>query len=91
MGATMPNNSDELERLHTLTIAAVIHRVENGSQDDDGNYKPVSNDDLRLAAQLLKQNNITANLAEADNERLKANMAKKCDFSAIKKKLEQSI
>ena len=87
----MPNNSDELERLHTLTIAAVIHRVENGSQDDDGNYKPVSNDDLRLAAQLLKQNNITANLAEADTNHLKAQMAAKCDFSTVRKKLENNI
>ena len=87
----MNNDADNLAKLQSLTIETVIDRIEKGSVDKDGNYQPVSNDDLRLAAQLLKQNNITANLAEADNERLKAQMAKKLDFSTVRKKLENNM
>lgn len=87
----MNNDADNLAKLQSLTIETVIDRIEKGSVDKDGNYQPVSNDDLRLAAQLLKQNNITANLAEADNERLKTQMAKKLDFSTVRKKLENNI
>jgi len=87
----MKSDLDELQRLHSLTIATVCDRIENGSQDEDGNYKPVSNDDLRIAMQLLKNNDITANLAEAESEKLRAQMARKCDFSAVKEKLEKNI
>ena len=73
----MKNDAENLAELQTLTIETVIDRIKKGSYDKDGNPLPVSNDDLRLAAQLLKQNNITANLAEADNEILKSQMAKK--------------
>ena len=87
----MNNDADNLAELQTLTIETVIDRIKKGSYDKDGNPLPVSNDDLRLAAQLLKQNNITANLAEADNERLKTQMAKKLDFSTVRQKLEKNI
>jgi|TARA_R100000458_G_scaffold12836_1_gene10630 hypothetical protein len=87
----MNNDADNLAKLQSLTIETVIDRIEKGSVDKDGNYQPVSNDDLRLAAQLLKQNNITANLAEADSERLKSQMAKKLDFSTVRKKLENNM
>ena len=87
----MKNDAENLAELQTLTIETVIDRIKKGSYDKDGNPIPVSNDDLRLAAQLLKQNNITANLAEADNERLKTQMAKKLDFSTVWKKLENNI
>ena len=87
----MKNDAENLAELQTLTIETVIDRIKKGSYDKDGNPLPVSNDDLRLAAQLLKQNNITANLAEADNERLKTQMAKKLDFSTVRNKLENNI
>jgi len=87
----MKNDAENLAELQTLTIETVIDRIKKGSYDKDGNPVPVSNDDLRLAAQLLKQNNITANLAEADNEKLKTQMAKKLDFSTVRKKLENNI
>tara|TARA_B100001113_G_C21100726_1_gene618617 strand:- start:948 stop:1220 length:273 start_codon:yes stop_codon:yes gene_type:complete len=87
----MKNDAENLAELQTLTIETVIDRIKKGSYDKDGNPVPVSNDDLRLAAQLLKQNNITANLAEADSEKLKATMAKKLDFSTVRKKLENNI
>ena len=87
----MKNDAENLAELQTLTIETVIDRIKKGSYDKDGNPVPVSNDDLRLAAQLLKQNNITANLAEADSDKLKANMAKKLDISTVRKKLENNI
>ena len=87
----MKNDAENLAELQTLTIETVIDRIKKGSYDKDGNPLPVSNDDLRLAAQLLKQNNITANLAEADSEKLKSQMAKKLDFSTVRKKLENNI
>ena len=87
----MADNITELELLHSDLIFAVRERIKNGTQDEDGNYKPVSNDDLRVALQLLKQNSITANLAEADTAHLKSAMAAKCDFSAVRKKLESNI
>ena len=87
----MKNDAENLAELQTLTIETVIDRIKKGSYDKDGNPIPESNDALRLAAQLLKQNNITANLAEADSDKLKANMAKKLDFSTVRKKLENNI
>lgn len=77
----------ELEALHAAVVSEVRHRIENGSVDDDGNHKPVSNDDLRVALQLLKQNAITANLSEADTTLLRSRMAAKLDFSALKDKV----
>ena len=61
--------------------------MENGSEADDGSYKPTSNDDLRIALQLLKQNAVTANLAEADTSKMKSRMAGKLNFSALEKKV----
>ena len=87
----MADNITELELLHSDLIHSVRERIKNGTQDEDGNYKHVSNEDLRVALQLLKQNNISANLAEADTAHLKSAMAAKCDFSAVRKKLENNI
>jgi hypothetical protein len=64
----------------------VRERVDQGGYDDEGNLKPTSNDDLRVALQLLKQNSITANLAESDTAKLRSKMASKLDFSALKEK-----
>lgn len=67
-------------------VRAVRERVDRGGYDDEGNLKPTSNDDLRVALQLLKQNSITANLAESDTAKLRSKMAAKLDFSALKDK-----
>jgi hypothetical protein len=83
----MADLSKELELLHASVVRTVRERVENGSEDDDGNYKPVSNDDLRVALQLLKQNAVTANLAENDAAKLKSKMAGKLNFSALQEKV----
>ena len=82
----MADLGKELEALHAAVVSEVRHRIENGGVDDDGNPRPVSNDDLRVALQLLKQNAVTANLSEADTTMLRSRMAAKLDFSALKDK-----
>ncbi len=82
----MADLSKELEELHASVVRAVRERVDQGGYDDEGNLKPTSNDDLRVALQLLKQNSITANLAESDTAKLRSKMASKLDFSALKDK-----
>jgi len=76
----------ELEALHASVVRTVRERIEEGGYDEDGNPRPVNNDDLRVALQLLKQNSITANLSEADTSALRSRMAAKLDFSALKDK-----
>ena len=83
----MADLAKELEELHASVVRAIRERVDNGSEDEDGNYKPVSNDDLRVALQLLKQNAVTANLAETDTSKLKSKMAGKLNFSALQEKV----
>lgn len=68
-------------------IRAVRERIDSGSEDENGNWKPASNDDLRVALQLLKQNSVTANLAEVDAAALKSRMAGKLNFAALKDKV----
>lgn len=82
----MADLAKELEELHASVVRAVRDRIDNGAIDDDGNLKPTSNDDLRVALQLLKQNNITATLSENDTAKLRSQMASKLDFSALKQK-----
>lgn len=82
----MADLAKELEELHTSVIREVRDRIDKGGYDDDGNLKPTSNDDLRVALQLLKQNSITANLSESDTAKLRSQMAGKLDFSALKNK-----
>lgn len=67
-------------------VRTVRDRIDKGGYDEDGNLIPTTNDDLRVALQLLKQNSITANLAESDTAKLRSKMASKLDFSAIKDK-----
>ena len=83
----MASLGKELEELHAAVVHAVRERLENGGVDMEGNPVPVSNDDLRVAMQLLKQNNVTANLAEANDQRLKSMMAGKLNFSGLKEKV----
>lgn len=82
----MADLAKELEELHVSVVRAVRERIDEGGYDDEGNLKPTSNDDLRVALQLLKQNSITANLAESDTAKLRSKMASKLDFSALKDK-----
>lgn len=83
----MADLGKELEALHAAVVRTVRERIEDGGVDEEGNLLPVSNDDLRVALQLLKQNSVTANLSEADTTLLRSRMAAKLDFSALKDKV----
>jgi len=83
----MADLAKELEELHAAVVRTVRERIDNGSVDEDGTPKAANNDDLRVALQLLKQNAVTANLAEADSSRLRSQMARKLDFSAVEVKV----
>jgi len=74
----VPDLNVELEELHASVVRAVRDRIDNGEQ---------TNDDIRTALQLLKQNAITAQLDKDTSEQLKARMAKKLDFSALQNKV----
>ncbi len=74
----MPDLNVELEELHASVVRAVRDRIDNGEQ---------TNDDIRTALQLLKQNAITAQLDKDTSEQLKSQMAKKLDFSALQGKI----
>jgi hypothetical protein len=76
----------ELEELHASVVRTVRERIDAGGYDEEGNPKPTSNDDLRVALQLLKQNSITATLSQDDTAKLRSRMASKLDFSALKDK-----
>lgn len=70
--------TNELEELHASVVRAVRDRIDNGEQ---------TNDDIRTALQLLKQNSVTAALDKDTEQELKARMAKKLDFSALNGKV----
>ncbi len=74
----MPDLNVELEELHASVVRAVRDRIESGEQ---------TNDDIRTALQLLKQNSITAQVDKDTSEQLKSQMAKKLDFSALQNKV----
>ena len=74
----MPDLNAELEELHASVVRTVRDRLDNGEQ---------TNDDIRTALQLLRQNAITAQIDKDTSEQLKAQMAKKLDFSALQNKV----
>ncbi len=82
----MADLAKELEELHASVVRTVRDRIDAGGYDDEGNPKPTSNDDLRVALQLLKQNSVTATLSQDDTTALRSRMASKLDFSALKDK-----
>lgn len=73
----MSELSKELEELHATVIRSVRQRMEESADAED----------IRLALQLLKQNSVTASIAEADTQALKSKMAGKLNFSALKEKV----
>ena len=74
----MPDLSQELEELHASVVRAVRFRIDNGEQ---------SNDDIRTALMLLKQNSISAQMDRTDTEAMKSRMASKLDFTALDRKV----
>jgi hypothetical protein len=74
----VPDLNEELNELHACVVAAMADRFRAGE---------VSNDDIRTALQLLKQNQITASLDKDQAAELKSRMAGKLDFSALQGKV----
>ena len=74
----MADLNGELEELHASVVRAVRNRIDTGEQ---------TNDDIRTALQLLKQNAITAQVDQDTEQLLKGRMASKLDFSALKDKV----
>ena len=74
----MPDLSQELEELHASVVRAVRDRIDNGEQ---------SNDDIRTALMLLKQNSISAQMDRTDTEAMKTKMASKLNFTALERKV----
>lgn len=74
----MPDLNDELQELHRDVVAAVRDRINAGEP---------STEDLRTALQLLKQNQVSAVIPESAVDAMKAQMAKKLDFSALSGKV----
>ena len=74
----MPDLSQELEELHASVVRAVRFRIDNGEQ---------SNDDIRTALMLLKQNSISAQMDRTDTEAMKSKMASKLIFTALERKV----
>ena len=73
----MADIAQDLQELHESVVRTIKSRVELGGEPED----------LRLALQLLKQNSITASLAESDTQALKSRMAGKLDFSTLQEKV----
>jgi hypothetical protein len=71
----MKDLSEKLEDLHEAVVELALDRINSGE---------ASNDDLRIAMQLLKQNNVSAAAPEASP--LKS-LAAKLDFSAMADKV----
>ena len=71
----MGDLSEKLGDLHEAVTQAVLERIHAGE---------ASNDDLRVAMQLLKQNAVTAAAPEASPLR---SLASKLDFSAMAEKV----
>lgn len=86
----MASLKQRLEELHEAVVQTVTERIQEGGRDAEGNPAPASAEDLRIALQLLKQNNITADLGEEDKRQLKAAMAAKLNFSAVTDKRVRS-
>jgi len=57
---------EKLDRLNEAVADLCLSKVAGEQLDDEGNPVPISNDDLRVAMQLLKQNSISA-AATPDN------------------------
>jgi len=77
----------KLDQLHEAAIDAITDKL-RAQVDEDGNPMPPSNDDLRVALQLLKQNNVTAPAIPDSPTALMARMAGKLDFVTLQRRME---
>jgi hypothetical protein len=81
----MADLNEKLQRLHEAVVDLVTDRLENPVEDELGRAT-VSNEDLRVALALLKQNGVTAPVQEGTGIGRTAKLAGKLDFKGLAEK-----
>jgi len=81
----MADLNEKLQRLHEAVVDLVTDRLENPPEDELGRAV-VSNEDLRVALALLKQNGVTAPVQDGTGISQVAKLAGKLDFKGLSEK-----
>lgn len=81
----MTDLNEKLEKLHEAVVDLVTDRLENPPEDEQGRCA-VSNEDLRVALALLKQNGVTAPVKEGSRISQAAKLAGKLQFEGLQEK-----
>jgi hypothetical protein len=81
----MSDLNEKLQKLHEAVVDLVTDRLENPPEDDLGRAV-VSNEDLRVALALLKQNGVTAPVQGDTGISQTAKLAGKLQFEGLKDK-----
>jgi hypothetical protein len=79
----MSDLNEKLQRLHEAVVDLVTDRLENPVVDPETGEGGVSNEDLRVALALLKQNGVTAPVQEGNRISQTAKLAGKLDFKGL--------
>ncbi len=79
--------NQKLQQLHEATVDLVASRLEAVGKNEEGEeVSLVTNDDLRLALALLKQNGVTAPVAEGSRMGQASKLAGKLNFQGLAEK-----
>lgn len=81
----MADLNEKLQKLHEAVVDLVTDRLENPAVDEMGQAQ-VSNEDLRVALALLKQNGVTAPVVEDSRISRASQLAGKLDFKGLQDK-----
>jgi hypothetical protein len=82
----MADLNDKLQKLHEAVVDLVADRLKNPPVNVDTGEAVVSNEDLRVALALLKQNGVTAPVQEGSSVSQVAKLAGKLQFEGLKEK-----
>lgn len=82
----MADLNEKLQKLHEAVVDLVTDRLENPVIDEETGMGGVSNEDLRVALALLKQNGVTAPVVEDSRISLASQLAGKLDFKGLQDK-----
>ena len=82
----MADLNEKLQRLHEAVVDLVTDRLENPVIDEETGMGGVSNEDLRVALALLKQNGVTAPVVEDSRISRASQLAGKLDFKGLQDK-----
>ena len=83
----MADLNEKLQELHEAVVDLVVDRLKAVEEDEEGNaISAVTNEDLRTALALLKQNGVTAPVKEGGKVSQVAKLAGKLQFEGLKDK-----